>query len=36
LAADERGRLRLSMKALLAQDGGASNSEMSASSNETT
>ena len=35
LAADERGRLRLSMKALLAQDGGASNSEMSASSNET-
>ena len=36
LAADERGRLRLSMKALLSQDGGASNSEMSASSNETT
>jgi polyribonucleotide nucleotidyltransferase len=35
LAADERGRLRLSMKALLAQDGGAGNSEMSTSTNET-
>ena len=35
LAADERGRLRLSMKALLAQDGGAGNSEMSISTNET-
>jgi len=34
LAADERGRLRLSMKALLAQDGGAGNSEMSTSTNE--
>jgi len=34
LAADERGRLRLSMKALLAQDGGAGNSEMSTSINE--
>jgi polyribonucleotide nucleotidyltransferase len=33
LAADERGRLRLSMKALLAQDGGAG-SEMSTSTNE--
>ena len=35
LAADERGRLRLSMKALLVQDGGAGNSEMSTSTNET-
>jgi polyribonucleotide nucleotidyltransferase len=35
LAADERGRLRLSMKALLTQDGGAGNSEMSTSTNET-
>ena len=34
LAADERGRLRLSMKALLVQDGGAGNSEMSTSTNE--
>lgn len=34
LAADERGRLRLSMKALLAQDG-ASASEANASNNET-
>ena len=36
LAADERGRLRLSMKALLVQDGGAGNSEMSTSTNEST
>jgi polyribonucleotide nucleotidyltransferase len=35
LAADERGRLRLSMKAILVQDGGAGNSEMSTSTNET-
>jgi len=35
LAADERGRLRLSMKAHLVQDGGAGNSEMSTSTNET-
>ncbi len=35
LAADERGRLRLSMKALLPQEGGAGDSEMSTSTNET-
>jgi polyribonucleotide nucleotidyltransferase len=35
LAADERGRLRLSMKALLTQEGGASDSAISTSTNET-
>ncbi len=35
LAADERGRLRLSMKSLLPQEGGAGDSEMSTSTNET-